>query len=190
MNAMTWYDHTTQSVWSQVWGRAIEGSLKGTELELISSQTVPWGSWKEQHPQTLLMINDIECVGGMVERFQPNYVIGVNLAGVAKAYPYKTAVAQRVINDQLDDLAILVIGSEEMQSISVFIRQVGDRVLTFEMRGDDLVDRETNSRWDPVRGMATEGPLRGEALKSLPYVPAFAPAWQDFYPDSETYAAR
>ena len=27
MNAMTWWDHTTGSVWSQVWGRAIEGPL-------------------------------------------------------------------------------------------------------------------------------------------------------------------
>ena len=41
MNAMTWWDHKMESVWSQPWGRAIAGPLKGTELELIPSQLVP-----------------------------------------------------------------------------------------------------------------------------------------------------
>jgi hypothetical protein len=41
-NAMTWWDHQTQSVWSQVWGQAIAGPLKGTTLELIPASIVPW----------------------------------------------------------------------------------------------------------------------------------------------------
>ena len=42
MNAMTWWDHQTQSVWSQVWGQSIAGQLKGTTLELIPASIVPW----------------------------------------------------------------------------------------------------------------------------------------------------
>jgi len=41
MNAMTWWDHTTGSVWSQVWGQSISGPLKGTTLELIPASIVP-----------------------------------------------------------------------------------------------------------------------------------------------------
>ncbi|KAA3656338.1 MAG: DUF3179 domain-containing protein [Chloroflexi bacterium] len=33
-NAMTWYDHDTSSIWSQPWGRAIQGEQKGVELRL------------------------------------------------------------------------------------------------------------------------------------------------------------
>jgi hypothetical protein len=37
------------------------------------------------------------------------------------------------------------------------------------------------------RGVAIEGPLKGQALRSVPYIPAFDSAWRDFYPDSEWY---
>ena len=55
MNAMTWWDHETESIWSQPWGRAIAGPLKGTELELIPSQLVPWKTWRETYPDTLAL---------------------------------------------------------------------------------------------------------------------------------------
>ena len=58
MNAMTWYDHKTESIWSQPWGRAIYGELKGTELTLLPLQVTTWSSWKRDHPQTLAMVND------------------------------------------------------------------------------------------------------------------------------------
>jgi hypothetical protein len=45
MNAMTWWDHESESVWSQPWGRAIAGPLKGIELELLPSELVPWETW-------------------------------------------------------------------------------------------------------------------------------------------------
>jgi hypothetical protein len=37
MNAMTWWDHDTSSVWSQPTGEAILGPLKGERLELVPS---------------------------------------------------------------------------------------------------------------------------------------------------------
>ncbi len=86
MNAMTWWDHSTESVWSQVWGRAIEGTLAGTELELIPSQTIPWGTWRAQHPETLLMSTGSPRLSLSPERFQDYYVIGVTLDDAAKAY--------------------------------------------------------------------------------------------------------
>ena len=55
MNAMTWWDHASGSVWSQPWGRAIAGPLKGVELELLPSELVPWKTWRETHPNTLAL---------------------------------------------------------------------------------------------------------------------------------------
>ena len=63
MTAMTWWDHETQSIWSQPWGRAIRGTYKGVELFLLPSQVTSWASWKEEHPNTLAMINDVEKLG-------------------------------------------------------------------------------------------------------------------------------
>ena len=42
MNAMTWWDHDTSSVWSQPTGEAILGPLKGERLELVPSTLTEW----------------------------------------------------------------------------------------------------------------------------------------------------
>ena len=42
MNAMTWWDWESQSVWSQQWGAAIDGELTGTRLTLLPYELVPW----------------------------------------------------------------------------------------------------------------------------------------------------
>lgn len=187
MNAMTWWDHTTNSVWSQVWGRAIEGPLKGTELELLPAQTVPWGTWKAQYPDTLLMTNGLGGFRFRGETFQPNYVIGVELQGAARAYPYQKAADERVINDSLNGRPLVVVVNPETKAVAVFLRQVDERILTFVWENEQLVDRETGSVWDPVRGLALRGPQQGQALRALPYVPAFPSAWRDFYPQTTFY---
>ena len=87
MNAMTWYDHETDSIWSQPWGRSIRGDLRGIELFLLPSQITTWGSWKAEHPDTLAMTNGVG--GGLFnfrQKFDPDFVIGLLLAN--KATPY------------------------------------------------------------------------------------------------------
>lgn len=191
MNAMTWWDHKTESIWSQVWGRSIEGPLKGTGLELLTSSTAPWGTWKAQHPNTLLMTNSLGGFRlGRRARFQPNYVIGIEFDGFAKAYPYPVAERERVINDEIGGRPVLIYVDPETHAVSTFFRLADEQTLIFALQDGQLVDRETGSVWDPVRGLATSGPLQGIALRSVPYVPAFDWAWRDFYPHSDLYAGE
>ena len=81
MNAMTWWDHETESVWSQPWGRAIQGDYKGVELFLLPSQITTWGSWKNEFPNSLVMINDLEILGSRRVRFSDDFVIGLLIDG-------------------------------------------------------------------------------------------------------------
>lgn len=185
--AMTWWDHSTFSVWSQVWGRAIDGPLKGTELELIPSQTVPWGTWKAQHPGTLVMTNDVARLPFARERFRSDYLIGITLGEHAKAYPYDVAARERVVNDAVGPHPVVVIADPETRAVFVYLRTRDDRTLTFRPHDGDIVDVETGTVWDPVNGLAVDGPHRGEALKPVPYIPVFDGSWQGFYPHSETY---
>ena len=37
------------------------------------------------------------------------------------------------------------------------------------------------------RGVAVEGPLRDQALRPVPYIPAYPNAWRDFFPHSQWY---
>ena len=51
---MTWWGHETESVWTQLLGEALIGPLAGTLLEQPPF-TEPWESWREEHPDTLVL---------------------------------------------------------------------------------------------------------------------------------------
>jgi hypothetical protein len=183
---MTWFDHETQSIWSQPWGRAIRGQYKGIELFLLPSQVTTWASWRNEHPGTLVMINDVGNLGRRRQTFSPDFVIGLLLAEEAKAYYFQDVADEEVINDHMGQFPIVVWASED--NFHAYLRQVGDQVLTFRTDGDNLIDEETETVWTLSRGLAVEGPLKGEALQAVPGSTAFDWAWFDFYPNSTLYA--
>ncbi len=184
MNAMTWYDHETESIWSQPWGRAIIGPKKGIELFLLPSQITTWASWKAEHPNTLAMINDSERIGAR-QRFNPDFVIGLLIAGDAKAFYYRDVAQTGVVNDFLGDFPVFVWAGDN--NFHTYLRQVGDNILSFGLEGDTLVDLNTGSTWDITRGLATSGPLEGQSLQPVPSLSSYDWAWLDFYPETEFY---
>ncbi len=186
MTAMTWYDHRTKSIWSQPWGRAIQGELKGVELFLMPSQIATWESWVEAYPGTLVMVNGTETLRFLRERFDPEFVIGLLWGGEASAFYYRDVAAARVVNDAVGDEPVLVWAQD--QRFHAYLRTLNDQILTFKWTAGELVDEQTGSVWDPARGLALEGPLQGEALRPVPSSTAFDWAWLDFYPDSEFYS--
>lgn len=185
MNAMTWYDHETRSIWSQPWGRAIIGPLKGVELFLLPSELTTWADWKAEHPESLVMIDDVDRLGARRQAFDPGFVFGLVLAGKAKAYYFEEAVRAGVINDMLGDRPIVLWATGVR--FHAYIRQAAGQTLTFWDEGETLVDIETGSTWDAARGLATAGPLKGMALQPVPGLTSYDWAWADFYPDSEVY---
>jgi hypothetical protein len=188
MNAMTWWDHQTESVWSQPWGRAIAGPLKGIELTLLPSQLVPWKTWREMHPHTLaLKVNGV-FRGGEAPR--DRFVVGITLGEWATAYPYELAAEAGILNDHVGPYPVIVHVNAQSRAIHVYLRQADDRTLTFVQGDGQVRDEETGSTWQMDRGVAVGGPLKGQALRSLPYIPAFDSAWRDFYPDSEWYTGE
>lgn len=184
MNAMTWYDHETETVWSQPWGRGIQGKLKGVELFLLPSQLTTWAEWKAAHPETLAMTNDVSRVR-FTQGFDAEFVIGLVLAETAKAYYFEDVAAVTAVNDTIGDYPVVVWA--QGSGFHAYLRQVGDQVLTFHAKGKGLVDVETGSSWDVSRGLATAGPLTGRSLQPVPTLSAFDWAFSDFYPDASFY---
>ena len=185
MNAMTWWDHKTGSVWSQVWGQALDGPLRGTKLELLPSQLLPWATWVEEHPNTQAL--QVDGPRLRRERFRSNYVIGVILEEAATAFRYEVAAQAGIINDAVGPYPVVVHVDPVGRSVHVYLRQVEDRVLTFVQNGEVIEDQETGSTWSMDRGLALEGPLQGQALRPVPYTPACPDSWRDFYPHSRWY---
>ena len=187
MRAMTWWDHETGSIWSQPWGMAISGPLEGTRLDQIPAGIMPWDAWLAEHPNTLVL--DTSSGRFARKQFSTDFVIGIALGEDAKAYPFSRVSEKGAVNDQVGPFAVVVVANSETKSMHTFLRQAGDQELVFNLQGKTLVDLQTGSTWDLVRGIAIDGPLRGEVLQRVPYTTAFDWAWEDFFPHTEFYQA-
>ena len=188
MRAMTWWDHETDSIWSQPWGMAISGPLEGTQLDLIPAGIVPWGTWLADHPDSLVL--KVAATGLFGAPFRNAFVIGITLGDHAKAYPFQSASNDRVINDWIGTVPVLVLADPDTKAINTYNRNVAGRELEFILQDTELVDTETQTTWDPATGSAVEGPLRGELLQRVPYITSFDWAWEDFYPHSDFYESE
>lgn len=104
------YDRKTQSLWSQLLARAVTEPFKGTSLVPISITHTTWSDWKNREPGTLVLSRDTgytrdyttdpyqgyELSDELLFRirhqsavFHPKErVIGVEIGGKAKAYPF------------------------------------------------------------------------------------------------------
>jgi hypothetical protein len=191
MNAMTWWDHSTGSVWSQVWGQSIAGPLKGTTLELIPASIVPWSTWQAEHPDTLAMTNDKGGFFNRTERPRDGWVVGIALGEHSKAFYYPALAQNIVVNDSIGPFPVVIYTNPESRNVRVYLRQVGDQVLTFGLddTGQYLVDDETGTTWDITWGNGRDGKLQGEVLLRVPYLSSFDWAWLDFHPASEFFPA-
>jgi len=50
LSDLVMYDRQTESLWSQIEGRAIAGTLTGAELTRVPIATVTWNQWRRAHP--------------------------------------------------------------------------------------------------------------------------------------------
>jgi hypothetical protein len=57
-SALVMYDRQTESLWSHFTGQAIVGTLTGTELDSYPVATVGWSSWRDAHPDGLVLSRD------------------------------------------------------------------------------------------------------------------------------------
>ena len=192
------FDHQTGSYWFQVAGRAIVGELSGQELGLLPSVVASWDDWQALHPESLVLVGDggesfaaarytrdpfegyerVVDAGRFAfpvsdavrdERLRAGeVVIVVETAGSAKAF----ASSEAGVNDEVGGVPVLVAPTLGGSLAAAFDRRIGDRVLTFDASGSELVDRETGSTWDRA-GRAVEGELVGERLTLLPLRRAF-----------------
>jgi len=217
-NGLIMYDHQTESLWSHILGRAIAGDLKGTQLTLLPALQTDWGTWKALHPDTLVVSPDKfgrdpyasyyrSGAEGVVTRRgafpfgeggplrdddipSKEYVIGVRLAGQARAYRFSLLNDHPVINDEIGGIAVAVLFDRATASGAVFDRTLADgTVLTFASGNEPrrVGDAETSSEWDILTGTAISGPLAGTQLAQVPATYAFWFGWVDYHPDTTVY---
>ncbi len=212
MNGLVMYDDETDTLWSQVLGEAVRGPLNGTVLEVIPSTQTTWATWRKLHPDTLVLDKKGGYRSDPYARYYNNgdtgilgetnkdrrlyikeYVIGVSLGQLSKAYPFSVLNDIPVVNDVIGGRPVLVVFDPESATGIVYDRTVSGRSLDFSLltigSGPDFLiqDEETGSRWRALTGEAIDGELAGASLVQLPSTYVFWFGWTDFHPDTELF---
>jgi hypothetical protein len=193
------YDEETGSWWSQLFGEAVQGEMEGEKLDKLPSTMTTWAKWKAMHPDTTVYVKSsipyrprftqesfstIAAAGdGPLEG--NDWVVALEGHVEARAYLARALARTRLVNEYFEGAPILVFLSEDLSTARVLLRNVGERQLTFALAdGDNLRDEQTGSTWDPISGLAIEGPLRGERLQPLISTYSLWFAWQKYRPDT------
>lgn len=117
------YDRQTESLWSQLLGKAVSGPSVGKEIDLIAMEQTTWGNWKLRYPNSLVL--DVNTgferdysrlpYAGYENNEQLYFpvnneneilpkkekVLGITINGVHKAYPFSIL---KKSNAELKDL--------------------------------------------------------------------------------------
>ena len=196
-NAM-FEDHTTKTWWRQVNGEAIAGPLKGQTLPEFPSRQMALETWLTLYPNTLIMqpdsnfseeyedISDFESgtrEGRLTRRDtaswkDKSWIAGVEIGDKSKAYDWNTLMEQRVINDVVGDVPLVVFVSADQNSLFGFIRQSADQQFSF--RNDTLTDGKID--YHLLGAPLTPG---FQPLKMLQVYQEYWHSWRTFHPDTE-----
>lgn len=213
MNALVMYDHQTDTLWSQFLSKGVQGPLKDTVLETVPAIQTTWGAWQVLHPDTKVLrkadaLSTDSYISyyedgraGVHGQFNPDdrlyvkeLVLGINLDGSPKAYPFSVLTDEQTVNDTFADEDVLIFFDIQTGTALAFDRSPGDSPLTFRIEGEPagartvLVDEETGSKWIAFTGSAIDGDLKGTKLERVPSHLSFWFAWSDWYPQTQIYS--
>jgi hypothetical protein len=201
-------DRETGTWWQQITGKAIFGRLKGEMLELAPSDELSVALWKKESPggQVLTAVArdqkeydskweeevaklpvPISFPG--TELKSRDVVIGLVVAGEARAYPIDTILKQSPIQDRLGGNPILVVVGPDGKSVRAFLSRIGDSdVELFRKSGNGefaLLDAE-GSEWN-FRGCEVSGAVAGKCLSELPAIKDYWFDWRNYHADTTVY---
>jgi hypothetical protein len=205
-NAM-FEDETTKSWWRQVNGEAIAGPLLGTTLTEVPSEQMSLQAWMDRYPNTLVMQPDpafkdrYESLekydeGKMEGKLEgrdslswkdKSWVVGVQMGLFAKAYDWNQLVKDRVINDRIKGLPVMLALESDSVSFHSWVPVVGKDTLRFSYSDSlkILVD-QNQSRWN-WKGECVEGTMKGTNLETVQSYQEFWHSWKTFHPNTEIY---
>ena len=135
--AQTWWDHETGSIWSQVFGEALDGPLDGARLKPVVASLTPWGSWLEQHPTTLVLKQRLpigarqtapSTTSGLPKDI---WVIGVDIDGAAAGFYFDETARLGVQQAVVGDTPVVAFAEGESRLVRTYEARIGGRRLTF-----------------------------------------------------------
>jgi ribosomal protein L12E/L44/L45/RPP1/RPP2 len=152
-------DKETGTWWQQITGKAISGPMKGASLDLVLSDELSFGDWKsevsggkvlasvpkyekEYDPKWEAEVAKLPVVISFpgTELKSRDVVVGLEIAGPGRAYPWDRLVKQSPIMDRVNDTPVLVAVGPDRKSFRVFVSRVDGKDTEFFLKAEAEVD--------------------------------------------------
>ena len=202
-------DRETGSWWQQITGAAISGPMKGAALEPVISDELTFGEWKAETTGGQVLVPVAKYVKEYDSNWEPevaklpvvisfpgtelksrDVVVGLAVAGHARAYPWDAAVKQSPIMDRVSGTPILLAVAKDGKSFRVFVSRVDGQDAEFFLKGDAdewvLVDTASASEWN-FQGCAVSGAAKGKCLDQVYALKDYWFDWRNYHPDTTVY---
>lgn len=136
------YDRETESLWSQIMGKAVTGQYKGVALQRIPMSHTSWQDWRKRFPDTKVLSRDTGAnrdyarnpyqgygdsrgvwfsVSNQSDELHPKaWVVGVQRGTHFKAYPFdELARSGGVVHERLGGEEIIIRYDASSRSVTV-----------------------------------------------------------------------
>ena len=161
-------DKETGSWWQQITGKAIYGPLKGVSLDLVPYDELTFGEWKAEvsggqvfaqiakykkeyepnwEPDILKLPVVISFPG--TELKSRDIVVGVEIGGASRCYPWDTVVKQSPIMDHVGGKPVLVAVAPDGRSFRAFVSRIDGKDAEFFLKAEAGSDAPAASSADP-----------------------------------------
>ena len=166
------YDRASESLWSQLLGKAISGPRRGTNLQLIPTSNTTWSHWRERHPDTLVLSRDTGHQRDYAADPYGDYARSPELMFPVRFRAMGMHPKQPVLGIELDGQAVAYPLSELAQAGATVDDQIGSVAVRV--------------RYDAAHETAEISTTDGTAL---PGVISYWFAWYTFHPEGRVYSA-
>jgi len=213
-NNLIMYDRrSNESLWPQMAQQSQCGLADGQRLFTLPAVEISWEGWRSLHPETSVLSdntgfdrdynfypygnyrdpdNETLIYDMPIDRRLPpkEPVLGIPSGTGGLAFPYSALDQGGAVNvvEAVDTTPIVVFWNRAYRVAMAYWLPENSGPLTFEVRGDTIVDVETGSEWR-IDGCSIVGPQRGRRLE--PVRDAFVAywfGWAAFYPDTDIWS--
>ncbi len=206
------YDRETDSNWSQLLLQSVNGTHSGATANTYNLVETTWGTWKQLYPSTKVVSTQTGHSRNYGNYPYGNYkssnslifpvandddrlhkkerVLALFVDKDVKAYRFDSFENTfSLVNDEFGGKSLVVAGSQQLNLMVAFNREIDNTILQFEAVQNELpvvlLDNE-GTRWD-VFGRAVSGPREGQQLESIPQMMGYWFSFAAFYPDVMIY---
>ena len=205
-------DDQTGTYWQQISGTAVSGPLSGSQLTLVHSDELNFGTWQSEEPQGTVLQDAAHYRSGYARKdwdvrmqraptvidFREHglkardLMLGIQAFGASRAFLYERVIQEKLVKDHVGSEPVLLAVGPDDQSVRAFrdrIPGVGGATDFYRITGKSgvlLIGDSTGSEWN-FQGCATSGKAKGLCLEPIPMLKDYWFDWRNYNPKTTVY---